>query len=606
MAEYQTYPYDVLVIGAGGSGLRAAIEASAGGAKVGVVTKSLLGKAHTVMAEGGIAAAMGNVDERDNWRVHFSDTMRGGQYLNNWRMAELHAKEAPDCVRELEAWGAVFDRTREGKILQRNFGGHRYPRLAHVGDRTGLEMIRTLQDHGIHQGMEVHMECTMLTLLMDDGRVVGAFGYDRERGRFLLFPAKAVVLATGGIGRAFRITSNSWEYTADGHALAYHTGAALIDMEFVQFHPTGMVWPPSVQGILVTEGVRGEGGVLRNKEGRRFMFDDIPENYRNQTADNEEEGWRYTQGDKNARRPPELLTRDHVARCIMREVKAGRGSPHKGVFLDISWIKDKLPNSAEHIKRKLPSMYHQFKQLADIDITKEPMEVGPTTHYVMGGVKVDAETQMSTLPGLFAAGECAAGLHGANRLGGNSLSDLLVFGKRAGHHAACFAKEHKEGRVDLAQVDRVAKEAVLPFERAMDGKFEGPYQIQHELQELMQDEVGIVRTEHEMQRALERIADLRQRAARVGVHGNREFNNGWHTALDLANLLTISEAVARAAIERKESRGAHFREDYPEKDPEASKFNIMIHQGPQGEMQVTRLPVTEMPAELKQVIEEMK
>ena len=446
MIEYQTHQHDVLVIGAGGAGLRAAIEASAAGVSVGVVTKSLLGKAHTVMAEGGIAAALSNVDDRDNWRVHFADTMRGGQYLNNPRMAELHAKEAPDRVRELEAWGALFDRTKDGKILQRNFGGHRYPRLAHVGDRTGLEMIRTLQDHGIHRGIDFFAEFTILTLLKDDGRVIGAFGYDRERGRFKLFRAKAVVLATGGIGRAFSITSNSWEYTGDGHSLAYHAGADLMDMEFVQFHPTGMVWPPSVKGILVTEGVRGEGGILLNKEGRRFMFDDIPANYKTQTADNEEEGWRYTQGDKNARRPPELLTRDHVARCILREVREGRGSPHGGVFLDIAWIKKKLPNAAEHIKKKLPSMYHQFKQLADIDITEEPMEVGPTTHYMMGGARVDADTQMTSVPGLFAAGECAAGLHGANRLGGNSLSDLLVFGQRAGEFAAKFASERGRAR----------------------------------------------------------------------------------------------------------------------------------------------------------------
>jgi succinate dehydrogenase / fumarate reductase, flavoprotein subunit len=605
MAEYQTHPYDVLVIGAGGAGLRAAIAASAGGCKVGLVTKSLLGKAHTVMAEGGVAAAMGNVDERDNWKVHFSDTMRGGQYVNNWRMAELHAKEAPDRVRELEAWGAVFDRTKEGRILQRNFGGHRYPRLAHVGDRTGLEMIRTLQDHGIHQGIEVHMEATILTLLMDGGRVAGAFGYDRERGRFLLFPAKAIVLATGGIGRAYRITSNSWEYTGDGLALAYHAGAALIDMEFVQFHPTGMVWPPSVQGILITEAVRGEGGILKNKEGRRFMFDDIPELYRNQTADNEEEGWRYTQGDRNARRPPELLTRDHVARCIMREVKAGRGSPHKGVYLDIAWIKAKIPNPAEHIKKKLPSMYHQFKQLADIDITKEPMEVGPTTHYMMGGIKVDADTEMSTVPGLFAAGECAAGLHGANRLGGNSLSDLLVFGKRAGDHAAEFAKKQGAGRIDQSAVDQVAKEALAPFERAGSGA-EGPYQIQHELQEMMQHNVGIVRTEHEMEVALKEIIRLEEQASRCGVYGNREFNAGWHTALDLPNLLTVSEAITRAAIERKESRGGHFREDYPEKSADYGHFNIMVKQGSNGEMQISRVPIPELPAELKQVIEEMK
>src|SRR5438067_1135657 len=402
MAEYQKFEHDVLVIGAGGAGLRAAIEASAAGAKVGLVCKSLLGKAHTVMAEGGIAASLGTVNSSDNWRVHFADTMRGGQYVNNWKMAELHAKEAPACVQDLEAWGAVFDRTKEGRILQRNFGGHRYPRLAHVGDRTGLEMIRTLQDHGIHQGIEVHMETTILTLLMDGGRVAGAFGYDRERGRFLLFPAKAIVLATGGIGRAYKITSNSWEYTGDGLALAYHAGAALIDMEFVQFHPTGMVWPPSVQGILVTEGVRGEGGILKNKEGRRFMFDDIPENYRNQTADNEEEGWKYTQGDRNSRRPPELLTRDHVARAIMKEVREGRGSPHGGVFLDISWISSRLSDAEAHIKKKLPSMYHQFKQLADIDITKEPMEVGPTTHYVMGGIRVDGDTKLTKVTVLFA------------------------------------------------------------------------------------------------------------------------------------------------------------------------------------------------------------
>src|SRR5690348_14805827 len=448
MSEIQTIDHDVLVIGAGGAGLRAAIEASAHGVRVGLVCKSLLGKAHTVMAEGGMAAAMGNVDDRDNWRVHFADTMRGGQYVNNWRMAELHAKEAPARVHELEAWGAVFDRTKDGKILQRNFGGHRYPRLAHVGDRTGLELIRTLQDHGIHQGINVHMEHTIVTLLKDGDRVVGAFGYDRERGRFKIFKARAVVIATGGIGRAYKITSNSWEYTGDGQSLAYHAGAELMDMEFVQFHPTGMIWPPSVMGLLVTEAVRGEGGVLRNKEGKRFMFDDIPDNYKPQTATDPGEGWRYTQGDKNAKRPPELLTRDHVARCINREVKAGRGSPHGGVFLDIAWIREKIPNAAEHIKRKLPSMYHQFKQLADLDITKEPMEIGPTTHYIMGGIRVNGDTQMSNVPGLFAAGEAAAGLHGANRLGGNSLSDLIVFGKRAGEYAAKFAKEHGAGPVN--------------------------------------------------------------------------------------------------------------------------------------------------------------
>src|SRR6202521_4067566 len=448
------------------------------------------------MAEEKMAAAMGNVDDRDNWRVHFADTMRGGQYLNNWRMAELHAKEAPARVHELEAWGAMFDRTKDGRILQRNFGGHRYPRLAHVGDRTGLEMIRTLQDHGIHQGIDVHMECTVVTLLKDGDRVVGAFGYERERGRFKLFKAKAVVLATGGVGRAFKITSNSWEYTGDGHTLAYDAGADLMDMEFVQFHPTGMVWPPSVRGLLVTEAVRGEGGVLKNSEGRRFMFDDIPENYRAQTADNEDEGWRYTQGDKAARRPPELLTRDHVSRCIVREIKAGRGSPHGGVFLDISWIKARLPHAADHIRKKLPSMYHQFKQLADLDITQTPMEIGPTTHYIMGGVRVDADTQMSSVPGLFAAGECAAGINGANRLGGNSLSDLLVFGKRAGEFAAAFARGRKAGTIDPQQLDEAARRAVEPFERSAQG--EVPYQVQYALQEMMQDLVGIVRNEQEM------------------------------------------------------------------------------------------------------------
>ena len=602
--EYQTHEHDVLVIGAGGAGLRAAIEASAAGVSVGLVCKSLLGKAHTVMAEGGIAAALANVDDRDNWKVHFADTMRGGQYVNNWRMAELHAKEAPDRVRELEAWGAVFDRTSDGRILQRNFGGHRYPRLAHVGDRTGLEMIRTLQDHGIHQGIDVHMECTIITLLKDGGRVVGAFGYERERGRFKLFKAKAVVLATGGIGRAYKITSNSWEYTGDGHTLAYHAGAELVDMEFVQFHPTGMIWPPSVQGILVTEAVRGEGGVLRNSEGRRFMFDEIPDNYRAQTADHEEEGWRYTQGDKAARRPPELLTRDHVSRCIVGEIKAGRGSPHGGVFLDIAWIKARVPNGAEHIKKKLPSMYHQFKQLADIDITQVPMEVGPTTHYIMGGVRVDADTQMSNVPGLFAAGECAAGINGANRLGGNSLSDIIVFGKRAGEYAAQYAKTQKSGSVDAQQTDEAARRALEPFDRGAKG--EGPYEVQYALQEMMQNLVGIVRNEAEMLRALEGLGPLRERANRVGIGGHREYNPGWHAALDLHNLLDVSEAITRSALERRESRGGHFREDYPAKEANFGSVNFVVRKGSDGRMNVSRSTIPDMPEELKRIIEEMK
>src|SRR5712691_1697991 len=604
MADYQTSEHDVLVIGAGGAGLRAAIEASAAGVSVGLVCKSLLGKAHTVMAEGGIAAALANVDDRDNWKVHFADTMRGGQYVNNWRMAELHAKEAPDRVRELEAWGAMFDRTSDGKILQRNFGGHRYPRLAHVGDRTGLEMNRTLQDHGIHQGIDVHMECTIIRLLKDGDRVVGAFGYERERGRFKLFRAKAIVLATGGVGRAFKITSNSWEYTGDGHTLAYDAGADLMDMEFVQFHPTGMIWPPSVRGLLVTEAVRGEGGVLKNSEGRRFMFDDIPANYRAQTADNEEEGWRYTQGDKAARRPPELLTRDHVSRCIMREVKAGRGSPHGGVFLDIAWIKTRIPNGAEHIKKKLPSMYHQFKQLADLDITQEPMEIGPTTHYIMGGVRVDGDTQMSNVPGLFAAGECAAGINGANRLGGNSLSDIIVFGKRAGEYAAKFAQAQKTGTIDAAEVEEAARRALEPFDRGPSG--EGPYQVQYALQEMMQAPAGVVRNAPEMRRAMEGLLPLRERARRVGVGGHREYNPGWHAALDLHNLLTVSEAIARCALERKESRGGHFRDDYPDKDPAFATFNLIVRKGRDGAMELSRAPIPEMPAELKAIIEANK
>jgi succinate dehydrogenase / fumarate reductase flavoprotein subunit len=603
MADFQTREYDVLVIGAGGAGLRAAIEASAGAVSVGLVCKSLLGKAHTVMAEGGIAAALANVDERDSWQVHFSDTMRGGQYVNNWRMAELHAREAPARVRELEAWGAVFDRTRDGRILQRNFGGHKYPRLAHVGDRTGLEMIRTLQDHGIHRGIDVCMECTVVRLLKDGERVAGALAYYREHGRFVAFRAKAVVLATGGIGRAFKITSNSWEYTGDGHTLAYDAGAELIDMEFVQFHPTGMIWPPSVRGILVTEGVRGEGGVLTNNRGERFMFKDIPDNYKNQTAKDAEEGWRYCQGDRNAQRPPELLTRDHVARCIMREVKEGRGTPHGGVYLDISWIKEKLPDAPEHIKKKLPSMYHQFKELGNIDITREPMEVGPTTHYVMGGVRVDSDSQMSRVPGLFACGECAAGINGANRLGGNSLSDLLVFGKRAGEYAAHWARQHPAGQIAADQLDEARRRALEPFERTGN---EGPFQIQEDLQEMMQDLVGIVRKEDEMLRALEGLQKLRARAAHVRATGNCEYNPGWHTALDLHNLLTVSEAVTRAALRRKESRGGHFRDDFPAKSDHFGKVNVVVRKGPDGAMQVEEVPIPPLPEELKQIIAEMK
>lgn len=598
----ESFSHDVLIIGAGGAGLRAAIEARAAGARVGLVCKSLLGKAHTVMAEGGAAAALGNVDDRDSWQVHFADTMRGGQYVNNPRMAELHAQEAPDRIRELEAWGAVFDRTPDGRILQRNFGGHRYPRLAHVGDRTGLEMIRTLQDTAIQRGIDVHMEVTITALFTAGGRIAGALGYDRERGRFRLYRAPAVVLATGGVGRAFSITSNSWEYTGDGHALAYGAGAELQDLEFVQFHPTGMVWPPSVRGILVTEGVRGDGGVLRNKDGRRFMFDDIPENYRNQTADTPEEGWRYTQGDKSARRPPELLTRDHVARCILREIRAGRGSPHGGVFLDIAWIKEKLPHAEEHIKRKLPSMYHQFRQLAGIDITREPMEVGPTTHYIMGGIRVDGDSQMSSVPGLFAAGECAAGLHGANRLGGNSLSDLLVFGRRAGEHAAAWARNHGPAQVEPVEVERATARALAPFDRGGSG--ENPFLVQHDLQVMMQEKAGIVRRDEELREAVGALQGFRARVAAVGVPGNREYNPGWHTAIDLGNLLTISEGIARSALDRCESRGGHFREDFPEKDAATPAYNTVVHRAPDGSMALRREPIPPLAPALAAIIEE--
>lgn len=604
MASYETFEYDVLIIGAGGAGLRAAIEAATGDLKVGLICKSLLGKAHTVMAEGGVAAALANVDERDSWKVHFADTMRGGQYLSNARMAELHAQESPDRVRELEGWGALFDRTKEGSILQRNFGGHQYPRLAHVGDRTGLEMIRALQDHGIHQGIEVHMENTVISLLKTGERVSGAFGYEREKGRFKVFSAKSVVLATGGVGKAFKVTSNSWEYTGDGHSLAYHAGAELIDMEFVQFHPTGMVWPPSVRGILVTEGVRGEGGILKNSEGNRFMFDDIPDLYVNQTADNPEEGWRYTQGDREARRPPELLTRDHVARCIVREVQEGRGSPHGGVYLDIAWIKEKLPTAQEHIRRKLPSMYHQFKELADIDITQEPMEVGPTTHYIMGGIRVDADTQMTCVSGLFAAGECAAGLHGANRLGGNSLSDLLVFGKRAGEYAAQYAQENGSVPLEDDTIEAIAHEVLKPFDNPEDG--DNPYEIQAQLQDKMQELVGIARSQASLTQALEQIQNLRHKAENVHSIGNREYNAGWHTALDLDCLLTVSEAIALAALERRASIGAHSRDDYPEKEEEGSgKYNTIVNKNSEGAMDIRREPIPELTDELQQIVEEI-
>ena len=606
MNQYETHTYDVLVIGAGGAGLRAAIEASAVGVSVGLVCKSLLGKAHTVMAEGGVAAALANVDERDSWKVHFADTMRGGQYLNNWRMAEIHAKEAPDRVRELEAWGALFDRTADGRILQRNFGGHQYPRLAHVGDRTGLEMIRVLQDHGVHQGVDVHMECTVVSILKDGDRIAGAFGYEREKGRFKVFRAKAIVLATGGVGKAYKITSNSWEYTGDGHSLAYHAGAELIDMEFVQFHPTGMVWPPSVRGILVTEGVRGEGGVLKNNQGERFMFSHIPDLYINQTSDDPEEGWRYTQGDRNARRPPELLTRDHVARCIVSEVQEGRGSPHGGVFLDIAWIKEKLSNAEDHIKRKLPSMYHQFMQLADLDITKEPMEVGPTTHYIMGGIRVDSDSQMTCVPGLFASGECGAGLHGANRLGGNSLSDLLVLGQRSGEYAAKFALENGEGMVNDTEIELAASWALRFFNSDDDSNGENPFQIQYNIQELMQELVGIARSDEGLNRAQVEIQKLNEQAEQIRIGGNREYNPGWHTALDLHSLMTVSEAIALAALERKASIGAHSRDDYPEKEePGAGRYNTVVQKNEDGTMQVRREPVPPIREDLQAIIEEM-
>ncbi|MFI0201956.1 fumarate reductase/succinate dehydrogenase flavoprotein subunit [Streptomyces sp. NPDC016734] len=582
MAQVERQQWDVVVVGAGGAGLRAAIEARERGARTAVICKSLFGKAHTVMAEGGIAASMGNVNEGDNWQVHFRDTMRGGKFLNQWRMAELHAKEAPDRVWELETWGALFDRTPDGKISQRNFGGHEYPRLAHVGDRTGLELIRTLQqkivqlqqedfkEFGDHEArLKVFQECTVTRVLKDGQAVSGAFCYERESGRFFVLEAPAVVLATGGIGKSFKTTSNSWEYTGDGHALALLAGAPLLNMEFVQFHPTGMVWPPSVKGILVTESVRGDGGVLRNSEGKRFMFDYVPDVFKEKYAESEAEGDRWYEDPDHNRRPPELLPRDEVARAINSEVKAGRGSPHGGVFLDVS---TRMP--AERIKRRLPSMYHQFKELADVDITAEPMEVGPTCHYVMGGIAVDSESAATVgVPGLFAAGEVAGGMHGSNRLGGNSLSDLLVFGRRAGLHAAQYAASAGHPTVDGSEIDAAATEALAPF-HAVEGA-ENPYTLHQELQTTMNDLVGIIRREGEMAEALEKLAGLRVRASRAGVEGHRQFNPGWHLALDLRNMLLVSECVARAALERTESRGGHTREDCPSMERSWRPVNLL-------------------------------
>jgi succinate dehydrogenase / fumarate reductase flavoprotein subunit len=615
MTETERHSYDVVVIGAGGAGLRAAIEARAQGKRTAVICKSLFGKAHTVMAEGGIAASMGNVNSDDNWQVHFRDTMRGGKFLNHWRMAELHAKEAPDRVWELETWGALFDRTKDGRISQRNFGGHQYPRLAHVGDRTGLEMIRTLQQKVVSLQQEderesgdpearikVFAECTITRLLLDGDRIAGAFGYWRESGRLVVFEAPAVVLATGGIGKSFKVTSNSWEYTGDGHALALQAGATLVNMEFVQFHPTGMVWPPSVKGILVTESVRGDGGVLTNSEGRRFMFDYVPDVFRSQYAESEDEGDRWYDDQSNNRRPPELLPRDEVARAINNEVKAGRGSPHGGVFLDVS---KRLP--AEVIRRKLPSMYHQFKELADVDITAEAMEVGPTCHYVMGGVEVDPDTAASIVPGLFAAGEVAGGMHGSNRLGGNSLSDLLVFGRRAGLGASAYidglGSRRARPRVSDGDVTAAAASALAPFEGGADG-YENPYTLHQELQQTMNDLVGIIRREEELAEALARLEKLKGRAAALVVEGNRQFNPGWHLALDMRNMLLVSECVARAALERQESRGGHTRDDYPDADPRWRQVNVVcelagaVDAAGIGSVLIRRQPLPEMPAEL--------
>jgi succinate dehydrogenase / fumarate reductase, flavoprotein subunit len=597
IADPVTHPHDVLVIGAGGAGLRAAIEASGAGASVGLVCKSLLGKAHTVMAEGGVAAALGHVDERDNWKTHFRDTMVGGKMLNNPRMAQLHAQEAPERVRELELWGAVFDRTRDGRILQRPFGGHTHPRLAHVGDRTGLEMIRTLQDRAVASGIAVYMESTITHLTNGPLGVTGAFGYWRATGRPVLFPAKAILLATGGIGKAYEVTSNSWEYSGDGHALAYRAGAELIDMEFVQFHPTGMVWPPGVRGLLVTEAVRGEGGILRNKDGERFMWKYLPEDRRHEYAATDDEAKQWVEAQSagrttDARRPPELSTRDNVSRAIYTEVREGRGTEHGGVFLDISYL------PAEHVKRKLPSMYEQFKELADVDITVAPMEIAPTTHYVMGGVRVDAETGAATVPGLFAAGEVAGGMHGANRLGGNSLSDLLVFGQRAGAAAAAFADQ----RGDVPHVDPVQ---VRGAQRALDQPFdpspgENPYRLREDLQATMQSLVGIFRVEDDLDEAIRRIADIRERAERLRVPGPRAFNPGWNLVFELRNLIDVSEAVARSARQRIESRGAHSRIDYPDTDPAWAKLNSVVCLE-DGTMRVTTAPTPPIPDELREI-----
>jgi succinate dehydrogenase / fumarate reductase flavoprotein subunit len=598
----ERHPHDVLVIGAGGAGLRAAIEAADRGASVGLVCKSLLGKAHTVMAEGGVAAALGHVGEGDSWQVHFRDTMIGGKLLNNPRMAELHAKEAPARVRELEAWGAVFDRTRDGRILQRPFGGHTFPRLAHVGDRTGLEMIRTLQDRAVAAGIAVYMECTITHLLARPDRVKGAFGYWRTTGRPIVFPAKAIVLATGGIGRAYQVTSNSWEYSGDGQALAYLAGAELMDMEFVQFHPTGMVWPPGVRGLLVTEAVRGEGGILRNKDGERFMWKYLPEDRRKEYAATDEEASRWVEAQSasrttDARRPPELSTRDNVARAIYTEVREGRGSPHGGVFLDISYL------PADHVRRKLPSMYEQFKELADVDITAGPMEVGPTTHYMMGGVRVDAETGETTRPGLYAVGEVAAGMHGANRLGGNSLSDLLVFGQRTGAAAGDHAASQPDvPYVDPGAVQTAARELAAPFEAdSGDSTGEDPYRLHEELQALMGSLVGIFRTEEDLDDAIRRIGELRSRWSSVRIVGGRAYNPGWGLVYEVRNMLIVSEAVARSAKERRESRGAHSRIDFPDPDPVWAKQNIAARLD--GEtMEIATIPLPAMPDDLRQLI----